>query len=84
MDDIGIRSLHLTSEEEALDALKRADVDPDGIQAMLPKMFHLNIMLDGMECRVANIIKQEMLSLGGMRPSPGGRSRAASPDRMSS
>ena len=48
MDDIGIRSLHLTSEEEALDALNRADVDSDGIQAMLPKMFHLNIMLDGM------------------------------------
>jgi dihydropteroate synthase len=65
MDDFGIRSLHLTSEEEALDALKRADVDPDGIQAMLPKMFHLNIVLDGLECRVANIIKQEMLSLGG-------------------
>lgn len=65
MDDFGIRYLHLTSEKEALDALKRADVDPYGIQAMLPKMFHLNIVLDGLECRVANIIKQEMLSLGG-------------------
>ena len=65
MGDFGIRYLHLTSEKEALDALKRADVDPYGIQAMLPKMLHLNIVLDGMECRVANIIKQEMLSLGG-------------------
>ena len=65
MDDFGIRYLHLTSEKEALDALKGADVDPYGIQAMLPKMFHLNIVLDGLECRVANIIKQEMLSLGG-------------------
>jgi len=65
MDDFGIRYLHLTSEKEALDTLKRADVDPYGIQAMLPKMFHLNIVLDGLECRVANIIKQEMLSLGG-------------------
>jgi len=65
MNDFGIRYLHLTSEKEALDALKRADVDPYGIQAMLPKMFHLNIVLDGLECRVANIIKQEMLSLGG-------------------
>jgi dihydropteroate synthase len=65
MDDFGIRYLHLTSEKEALDALKRADVDPYGIQAMLPKMFHLNIVLNGLECRVANIIKQEMLSLGG-------------------
>jgi dihydropteroate synthase len=65
MDDFGIRYLDLTSEKEAIDVLKRADVDPYGIQAMLPKMFHLNIVLDGLECRVANIIKQEMLSLGG-------------------
>jgi len=65
MNDFGIRYLHLTSGKEALDALKGADVDPYGIQAMLPKMFHLNIVLDGLECRVANIIKQEMLSLGG-------------------
>jgi dihydropteroate synthase len=65
MYDFGIRYLHLTSEKEALDALKQAEVDPYGIQAMLPKMFHLNIVLDGLECRVANIIKQEMLSLGG-------------------
>jgi dihydropteroate synthase len=65
MDDFGIRYLHLTSEKEALDALKRADVDPGGIQEILPRMFHLNIVLDGLECRVANIIKQEMLSLGG-------------------
>ncbi|MCX5818945.1 MAG: dihydropteroate synthase [Deltaproteobacteria bacterium] len=55
----------MTSEKEALDALKQAEVDPYGIQAMLPKMFHLNIAIDGLECRVANIIKQEMLSLGG-------------------
>ena len=65
MNCVGIRYLHLTSEKEALDALKKADVDPYGIQAMLPKMFHLNIVLEGIECRVANIIKQEMLSLGG-------------------
>ena len=48
MNDFGIRYLHLTSEKEALDTLKRADVDPYGIQAMLPKMFHLNIVLDGL------------------------------------
>jgi dihydropteroate synthase len=65
MNNFGIRYLHLTSEKEAFDALKMADVDPYGIQAMLPKMFHLNIVLDSQECRVANIIKQEMLSLGG-------------------
>lgn len=57
--------MHLASEKEAADALKRVDVAPYGIQAMLPKMFHINILLDGLECRVANIIKQEMLALGG-------------------
>jgi len=65
MVELGIRYLHLNSEKEALEALIQADVDPYGIQAMLPKMFHLNIVIDGLECRVANIIKQEMLSLGG-------------------
>jgi dihydropteroate synthase len=65
MVELGIRCLHLTSEKEALAALKQAEVDPYGIQAMLPKMFHLNIAIDALECRVANIIKQEMLSLGG-------------------
>ena len=58
------RVLHLFSQEDALDALKAVEVDPYGIQAMLPKMVHLNILLEGVECKVANIIKQEMLSLG--------------------
>lgn len=65
MAEDGMRCLLLTSEKEALDALKKADVDPYGIQAMLPKMHHLNVIVDGLECRVANLIKQEMLSLGG-------------------
>jgi dihydropteroate synthase len=65
MNDIAIRHLHLTSESEAIDVLKKADVHPHGIQAMLPKMFHFNVVIEGIECRVANIIKQEMLSLGG-------------------
>jgi dihydropteroate synthase len=65
MDDCVIRYLHVASEEEAVDNLRRVGVDPYGVEAMLPKMFHLNIILDGLECRVANIIKQEMLSVGG-------------------
>jgi len=64
-EEMQARCLHLFSPEEALDALKAVEVDPYGIQAMLPKMIHLNILLEGVECKVANIIKQEMLSLGG-------------------
>jgi dihydropteroate synthase len=63
-EDLQVRVLHLLSQEEALDALKAAEVDSYGIQSMLPKMVHLNLVLEGVECRVANIIKQEMLSLG--------------------
>lgn len=60
-----MRYVHLTSEGEARDLLKGLGADPYGIQAMLPKMIHVNIFLEGLECKVANIIKQEMLSLGG-------------------
>lgn len=62
---VELRILQLTSGQEALDVLKKADVDPYGIQAMVPKMFHLNIAIEGLECRTANVIQQEMLSLGG-------------------
>ena len=41
------------------------DCDPYGIEAMLPKMIHLNILLEDIKCNIANIIKQEMLSIGG-------------------
>ena len=60
-----VRCLHITSEAEALDALKGVDADPYGVEAMLPKMIHLNILLEEVECKTATIIKQEMLALGG-------------------
>jgi dihydropteroate synthase len=60
-----LRCLDLTSPAEALDALKRVGVDPYGIGAMLPKMSGLNLLLTGVPCKVANIIKQEMLAVGG-------------------
>lgn len=65
MEELEVRYVHLTSEGEARDLLMGLGADPDGIQAMLPKMIHVNIFLEGLECRVANIIKQGMLSLGG-------------------
>jgi dihydropteroate synthase len=64
-EGLRVRPLHFECEREALYALKEVGVDPYGIEAMLPKMIHHNIVLEGIECKVANIIKQEMLSLGG-------------------
>lgn len=45
--------------------MRKIDCDPYGIEAMLPKMFHHNILLQGIKCNIANIMKQEMLSVGG-------------------
>lgn len=59
------RLLHLRSSYEALETLRKIDCDPYGIEAMLPKMVYHNILLEGIKCNVANIIKQEMLSVGG-------------------
>ena len=59
------RSLLLTSEKEAVEELKRIGSDPYGIQSMTPKMAHFNLLLEKIECRAANILKQEMLSIGG-------------------
>ena len=60
-----LRRLLWTSAPEAADILKRMDVDPYGIEAMLPKMLNMNIHVQGLPCKVANIIKQEMLAIGG-------------------
>jgi dihydropteroate synthase len=60
-----LRCLNLRSSHEALEVLRKIGVDPYGIEAMLPKMMHLTILLGDIKCNVANIIKQEMLSIGG-------------------
>jgi dihydropteroate synthase len=60
-----MRYLSIGSQFEAEEELKRVGVDPYGIKAMIPKMENLNILLEGIECKVANILKQEMLSCGG-------------------
>lgn len=63
--DYPLRCLHLQTIAEAVEILKRIEVDPYGIEAMLSKMVHINILVEGVECKIANIIKQEMLSIGG-------------------
>jgi len=60
-----LRNLQFKNPSEAVAVLKRTKVDACGIEAMLPKMRHLNIHLEGVSCPAANIIKQEMLAAGG-------------------
>ncbi|MDX9745296.1 MAG: dihydropteroate synthase [Syntrophales bacterium] len=57
--------LSQTSDEAFMDLLKAVGVDPPGRERLLPKMRHFNILLQDVECRAANVIKQEMLALGG-------------------
>ena len=59
------RLLVVPAPEFAERELRRIGVDGYGIVEMLPKMRTLSIHLSQLECRQANILKQEMLSLGG-------------------
>jgi dihydropteroate synthase len=60
-----VRIIAIKSLEEAVNIFRRIGVDSYGISAMVSKAFHLNILLEAQPCKVANIIKQEILSLGG-------------------
>lgn len=57
--------LQLPTTKAAVDELKRIGVDGYGIGEMVPKMRTVCIRLSRLDCRQANILKQEMLSLGG-------------------
>ncbi|MBN1547345.1 MAG: dihydropteroate synthase [Syntrophaceae bacterium] len=60
-----IRILSSLSEDQTREVLKAVRVDHYAIDILMPKMRHLNILLKDIECKVANIIKQEMLAVGG-------------------
>lgn len=59
------RLLTVQTPELAACELRRIGVDNGGIAQMVPKMRTLCILFSRLECRQANILKQEMLSLGG-------------------
>ena len=60
-----IRCLHITSANEAIRQMKEMGVDPTGVKLMEGKTLHFNLKVEGIEPRTANLLKQEMLSLGG-------------------
>jgi len=55
----------INNQEEAKMELKKIRVSKEGIKLMAPKFVFRVIKLDGIDIRAANILKQEMLSLGG-------------------
>jgi len=59
------RYINIDCDEESRFEMSRIGVDPVGIRLMSPKLFHLNLKIEGLTSPQANILKQEMLSVGG-------------------
>jgi dihydropteroate synthase len=60
-----IRCLHITNANEAIHQIKEVGVDPTGVKLMEGKTLHYNLKMEDIDPRTANVLKQEMLSLGG-------------------
>jgi len=60
-----VRCLHITNANEAIQQMKEMGVDPIGVKLMEGKTLYFNLKVEGIEPRKANLLKQEMLSLGG-------------------
>ncbi|MCF7858351.1 MAG: dihydropteroate synthase [Candidatus Cloacimonetes bacterium] len=59
------RILKITDIEEAKHELKKINVSSQGIEVMAPKALSTAIKLTAVQLGAANILKQEMLSIGG-------------------
>jgi dihydropteroate synthase len=59
------RVLSIDSLTDAEQELSRIGADPGGTIRMAPKMLTRCVHLSNLQCRQANILKQEMLALGG-------------------
>jgi len=59
------RVLHIATPLDAERELGLIHVDPAGVAMMAAKMLTRCVKLTGLQCRQANILKQEMLALGG-------------------
>jgi len=60
-----VRFLQFAELNEAIHEMQRIGVDPIGIDSMREKVFHLNLKIEGIDCRLATLLKQEMILLGG-------------------
>jgi len=60
-----IRCLHITNARDAIHEMGKVGVDPTGMKLMMGKTFHYNLKVEGIAPRLANLLKQEMLSVGG-------------------
>ncbi len=59
------RLLHVTSPGDALRHLDELGTSSDGCRIMAPKLQHYLVHVENLDTRAANILKQDMLSIGG-------------------
>ncbi len=59
-----VRCVQISNTREAIHELGRVGVDATGIKLMSGKAIHFNLRVEGIDPRAANLLKQEMLSLG--------------------
>ncbi len=59
------RILHIKDLAQAREELLKIKVSSQGIEVMSPKCLGMNVKLTGVKLGAANILKQEMLSIGG-------------------
>ncbi|MCK4739493.1 MAG: dihydropteroate synthase [Deltaproteobacteria bacterium] len=62
---VEVRCLELLSLAHGTSEMKRIGVDPVGAALMAPKQFHYNLLLKAITPPQANILKQEILAIGG-------------------
>jgi dihydropteroate synthase len=60
-----IRVIRPSDQKQVAGLMHKMDVDQYGIRIMAPKSLNLLVNIDPLPCISANILKQEMLSLGG-------------------
>jgi dihydropteroate synthase len=60
-----IRCLNITNASEAIHQMENVGVDSTATELMKGKTLHLNFKVEGIDPRTANLLKQEMFSLGG-------------------
>src|SRR4030043_1776303 len=60
-----IRCLNITNAREAIHQMESVGVDATGTECMKEKTLHFNLKVEGIHPRTSNLLKQEMLSLGG-------------------
>ncbi|MEI6704702.1 MAG: dihydropteroate synthase, partial [Deltaproteobacteria bacterium] len=65
MERFTARALAVCTPDQARVELERIGADPSGVAMMAGKMFTRCLRVNSLQCRQANILKQEMLALGG-------------------